>query len=363
MSTIMGGPGWWLASDGRWYPPETHPATTSSEHKRPLERHGPPRSPLTGPATELLEMTAPGPIPPAFYGSAGDAGTLQAEPTLTIEHATARYMGGFLPEPESQNSSFVRCTSAGVQFRDVAGCGRGCLGLHLGLDRRGADQVNRRFAANLGLSAVTGASLIAARDASDLVVGSGGKRDHLRGNGMMVAELHQAIEPLLGRLSPAGSVYATAGPAHDAGPAEWSPAPANNNLWPAPSAPPTVGLFQCSAHRPSHRARVGATVVPAVTLIDRMVVGEPRHPEHDHLATSCPCAGAVGGAARRALRDLQRTKRMVVQRHSLAAHVMARAPRGARDPPAEYDRRDQAIGTPRTPRHHKGPRGTPCSSS
>lgn len=25
MSDVSQGPGWWLASDGRWYPPETHP--------------------------------------------------------------------------------------------------------------------------------------------------------------------------------------------------------------------------------------------------------------------------------------------------------------------------------------------------
>jgi hypothetical protein len=25
MSDTSQGPGWWLASDGRWYPPETHP--------------------------------------------------------------------------------------------------------------------------------------------------------------------------------------------------------------------------------------------------------------------------------------------------------------------------------------------------
>jgi len=26
MSDQQQGPGWWLASDGRWYPPESHPA-------------------------------------------------------------------------------------------------------------------------------------------------------------------------------------------------------------------------------------------------------------------------------------------------------------------------------------------------
>jgi uncharacterized protein DUF4190 len=37
VSDTSGGPGWWLASDGRWYPPEQHP------------RFGAPRSPYTAP--------------------------------------------------------------------------------------------------------------------------------------------------------------------------------------------------------------------------------------------------------------------------------------------------------------------------
>ncbi len=247
MSTIMGGPGWWLASDGRWYPPETHPDYQQRAQETARETWTT-EVPATGPATELLEMTAPGPIPPAFYGSAGDAGTLQAEPTLTIEHA--RYMGGFLPEPESQNSSFVRCTSAGVQFRTRRGVAWVPWNDISALIAEGPTEVNRRFAANPRLSAAVLGFPHRREDASYLVVVSGGSEIIFEVNGMMVAELHQAIEPLLGRLSPAGSVYATAGPAHDAGPAEWSPAPANNNLWPAPSAPPNGRSPAVSGDRP-----------------------------------------------------------------------------------------------------------------
>ncbi len=40
MSDVQRGPGWWLASDGRWYPPETHPQAQS-----PAPPTGPPTLP------------------------------------------------------------------------------------------------------------------------------------------------------------------------------------------------------------------------------------------------------------------------------------------------------------------------------
>jgi len=30
MSDHQSGPGWWLASDGRWYPPESHPSVPAA---------------------------------------------------------------------------------------------------------------------------------------------------------------------------------------------------------------------------------------------------------------------------------------------------------------------------------------------
>jgi hypothetical protein len=54
MSNVQEGPGWWLASDGRWYPPETHPSVAASWM---------PLNPIPAPRTD-----APGeecaPLPP-----------------------------------------------------------------------------------------------------------------------------------------------------------------------------------------------------------------------------------------------------------------------------------------------------------
>jgi len=32
MSDVSNGPGWWIASDGRWYPPELHPSALAPQH-------------------------------------------------------------------------------------------------------------------------------------------------------------------------------------------------------------------------------------------------------------------------------------------------------------------------------------------
>lgn len=43
MSDTPNGPGWWQASDGRWYPPESHPS-----NQPPLRPPSPPGTPVTG---------------------------------------------------------------------------------------------------------------------------------------------------------------------------------------------------------------------------------------------------------------------------------------------------------------------------
>lgn len=43
MSEQSQGPGWWRASDGRWYPPETHPGYRPPEPPPPLEPPPPPQ--------------------------------------------------------------------------------------------------------------------------------------------------------------------------------------------------------------------------------------------------------------------------------------------------------------------------------
>jgi hypothetical protein len=40
MSDQQQGPGWWLASDGRWYPPESHPAAPLATPPSPPQKSG-----------------------------------------------------------------------------------------------------------------------------------------------------------------------------------------------------------------------------------------------------------------------------------------------------------------------------------
>jgi len=35
MSDVSQGPGWWMASDGRWYPPELHPDVRAGDGMAP----------------------------------------------------------------------------------------------------------------------------------------------------------------------------------------------------------------------------------------------------------------------------------------------------------------------------------------
>jgi hypothetical protein len=66
MSDTSGGPGWWLASDGRWYPPEQHP-----------QYGAPPPSPFGAPSgSPYGAPTGPSyPYPvPGYFGSPGPAG-------------------------------------------------------------------------------------------------------------------------------------------------------------------------------------------------------------------------------------------------------------------------------------------------
>jgi hypothetical protein len=71
VSDVSQGPGWWLASDGRWYPPETHPqyraaTTTAAEPAAagsdPTAGEPTPGEPATGtaPGGEPATATAPG---------------------------------------------------------------------------------------------------------------------------------------------------------------------------------------------------------------------------------------------------------------------------------------------------------------
>ncbi len=60
MSDVPQGPGWWQASDGRWYPPTAKPGTATPVAPAPTPSYGPP----TGPPSPY------GPTPGYGYGYA-----------------------------------------------------------------------------------------------------------------------------------------------------------------------------------------------------------------------------------------------------------------------------------------------------
>lgn len=69
MSDVNQGPGWWMASDGKWYPPHTHPdAQAPAAPTAPTTTGAPDRPPVPEPgvAATLPTQPAPGPgqLPP-----------------------------------------------------------------------------------------------------------------------------------------------------------------------------------------------------------------------------------------------------------------------------------------------------------
>jgi hypothetical protein len=63
MSDQSQGPGWWMASDGKWYPPETHPDYTPPPPP-------PPPGPSASASPQLGGWAAPSPQPSAQSGPA-----------------------------------------------------------------------------------------------------------------------------------------------------------------------------------------------------------------------------------------------------------------------------------------------------
>jgi len=102
ISDVSQGPGWWLASDGRWYPPETHPQyraapTTVAEPgsaptnvAEPGLAAGPA---VAGPAVAATGESAPGPAVAATGESAPDTAPTGAaaeeQPGWATTHITA----------------------------------------------------------------------------------------------------------------------------------------------------------------------------------------------------------------------------------------------------------------------------------
>lgn len=53
MSDVQQGLGWWIASDGKWYPPETHPSYRPPPPPSPLARPIKPTAPVKPMATPV----------------------------------------------------------------------------------------------------------------------------------------------------------------------------------------------------------------------------------------------------------------------------------------------------------------------
>lgn len=76
VSDTSQGEGWWLASDGKWYPPHLHPSVTQA---RPAP-HSPAPLPVPGPGTvhDTLPLSASSPAD--TYSGSGPAGPVAAPP-------------------------------------------------------------------------------------------------------------------------------------------------------------------------------------------------------------------------------------------------------------------------------------------
>ena len=74
MSDVSQGPGWWLASDGKWYPPEQSPDPVAQSPGFPLPLFpgttGPTAVPSSGPG-DPAGAAAPGPGPPPIVPGYG----------------------------------------------------------------------------------------------------------------------------------------------------------------------------------------------------------------------------------------------------------------------------------------------------
>ena len=91
MSDVTQGPGWWIASDGKWYPPELHPAARAKAQAE-VEATGPdgaraqPEQPDHGRWDHSQRSTKGGPkIPDLFQ---------QAVNSVAAERARSTPAGG-----------------------------------------------------------------------------------------------------------------------------------------------------------------------------------------------------------------------------------------------------------------------------
>ena len=82
MSDVAQGPGWWIASDGKWYPPESHPSVRAqAPAKAPVKGAVPSRS-TGGPANGAAHV---GPQFPDLF-EAAMKGSSVADIVTVVHH-------------------------------------------------------------------------------------------------------------------------------------------------------------------------------------------------------------------------------------------------------------------------------------
>ncbi|MGZ4704138.1 MAG: DUF4190 domain-containing protein [Acidimicrobiales bacterium] len=100
MSDFSQGPGWWQASDGKWYPPEQHPGQAPPPYAQPPAAYG--YGYATTPVAPRTDGLAVGALVSAIVGvvllifCVGIFGTIAAIPMGFISRKRIRQSGGAL---------------------------------------------------------------------------------------------------------------------------------------------------------------------------------------------------------------------------------------------------------------------------
>ncbi len=116
MSDTSQGPGWWMASDGRWYPPEANP---SRPPPPPPPMPPPPAGPMMYAPPEVGTAAGPGPAPSPYPPSPVDEGAKRRRFAAYVVGAGAALMvgGSFLPWVKL-NAFFITISRSGVDAGD-----------------------------------------------------------------------------------------------------------------------------------------------------------------------------------------------------------------------------------------------------
>jgi Family of unknown function (DUF6159) len=137
VSDVSQGPGWWIASDGRWYPPELHPVTTTAPSER-MGDESPRPEELVGQdghrqeAADDLARWVP------VVATPMDAPPVRAYPTASPSLDTSGYAAGgvdlppmAMPPPGDRPVPGDASSNAYQQFTPASSGGRFSRGLRL----------------------------------------------------------------------------------------------------------------------------------------------------------------------------------------------------------------------------------------